>query len=374
MAVKDVPSSKLGSHYFTVEDSVKDISLEEMFQWMYKQDFSESETVVSDSILKNDSEISCDDRKFLDIVERGTLKKNGHYIVPLPFHDQELVKPNNKQQAVKRLMGLKRRFIRDNKFFLDYKKYMNDLLEKGYARRCNETPTGKTWYIPHHAVYHPSKPGKICVVFECSAESEGKSINRKLLPGPDLTNQIISILIRFREEKVAVMADVESMCYQVQVPENQQTYLRFLWWENHDIECHPQEFIMCAHVFGGASSGGCSNYALHRTEVDNEAEFGRAAASTLLNNFYVDDLLKSVGNINIDKQLVKDVICMSKSGGFNITKFVSNRKELLQSILEQQRRQRTKDKDLSGDLPTDKELGICWNVADDTFSFKIKVG
>ena len=49
---------------------------------------------------------------------------------------------------------------------------------------------------------------------------------------------------------------------------------------------------MCAHVFGGASSGGCSNYALHRTAVDNEAEFGRAAASTLLNNFYVDNLYK----------------------------------------------------------------------------------
>ena len=107
-------------------------------------------------------------------------------------------------------MGLKRRFIRDNKFFLDYKKYMNDLLEKGYARRCNETSTGKTWYIPHHAVYHPSKSGKICAVFDCSAEFEGKSINRELLPGPDLTNQIVSILIRFCEEKVAVMADVES--------------------------------------------------------------------------------------------------------------------------------------------------------------------
>ena len=102
--------------------------------------------------------------------------------------------------------------------------------------------------------------------------------------------------------------------------------------------------------------------------------FGRAAASTLLNNVYVDNILKSVGNINIDKQLVKDVICMCKSGGFNITKFVSNSKELFQSILEQQRRQRTKDKDLSGDLPTDKALEICWNVADNTFSFKIKVG
>ena len=130
MAVKDVASSKLGSHHFSVEDSVKDISLEEMFQRMYKQDFSESETVVSDSILKNISEISCDDRKFLDIVERRTVKKNGYYVVPLPFRDQELVMPSNKQQVVKRFMGLKR-FIRDNKFFLDYKKHMNDLLEKG---------------------------------------------------------------------------------------------------------------------------------------------------------------------------------------------------------------------------------------------------
>ena len=28
---------------------------------------------------------------------------------------------------------------------------------------------------------------------------------------------------------------------------------------------------------------------------------------------------------------------------------------------------------MSGNLPTDKALGICWNVADDTFSFKIKL-
>ena len=115
VAVKDVASLKLGAHHFTVEDSVKDISLEEMFQRMYKQNFSESEIVVSNSILKNI-------RTFLDIVERRTVKKNGQYVVPLPFRDQELVMPNNKQQTVKRLMGLKRRFIRDNKFFLDYKK------------------------------------------------------------------------------------------------------------------------------------------------------------------------------------------------------------------------------------------------------------
>ena len=83
-------------------------------------------------------------------------------------------------------------------------------------------------YILHHAVYHPGKSGKICVVFNCNTKFEGKSINKDLLPGPDLTNQIVSVLVRFCEEKVVVMADVESTYYQIQVPENQQTYLKFL--------------------------------------------------------------------------------------------------------------------------------------------------
>ena len=117
----------------------------------------------------------------MDIVERVAGKRNSHYVVPLQFHDQERVIANNKQQAVKRLIGLARRFIQDKKFFLDYKKCLNYLLEKSCARRYNEIPTGKTWYIPYHAVYCPSKPDKICIVFDCSAEFGGKSINKELL-------------------------------------------------------------------------------------------------------------------------------------------------------------------------------------------------
>ena len=67
------------------------------------------------------------------------------------------------------------------------------------------------------------------------------------------------------------------------------------------MKCHIQEFVMRAHVFGGTSSEGCSNCALHRTPVDNEAEFGMAAAITLHNNFYVDDLLKLIDDTNIAK-------------------------------------------------------------------------
>ena len=68
---------------------------------------------------------------------------------------------------------------------------------------------GKYWYFPHHGVYHTNKPGKIHVVFDLSAEFHGTSINKALLSVPDWTNQIVGVLLQFREEQIAVTGDVE---------------------------------------------------------------------------------------------------------------------------------------------------------------------
>ena len=73
------------------------------------------------------------------------------------------------------------------------------------------SPLGKTWYIPHHGVYHPSKPGKLCVAFGCKAEFEGRSVNQALLSGPDLINYVVGLLTCFWQEPVAFIAFVESM-------------------------------------------------------------------------------------------------------------------------------------------------------------------
>ena len=78
---------------------------------------------------------------------------------------------------------------------------------------------GKTWFIPHHGVYHPRKPGKIRVVFDCSAKNKGKSLNDLLLKGPDLTNSLLGVLTRFRQEHVAVMVEIGAMYHQVKVPD-----------------------------------------------------------------------------------------------------------------------------------------------------------
>ena len=83
---------------------------------------------------------------------------------------------------------------------------------KGYATEPTVAAENeKCWYLPHHWVYDQSKPGKIPVVFDFSAEFQEALINKSLLPGPDLANQIVGVLLRFREEPVAVTGDIEAM-------------------------------------------------------------------------------------------------------------------------------------------------------------------
>ena len=107
---------------------------------------------------------------------------------------------------------------------------MEEILSKGYDKISKDTSTdGKLWYLSHHGVYHPAKPNKICVVFDCSAEYVGRSINKGLIAGPYLTNQIVGTLIRFRQEKIAFVADIETMFFQV-FTSNDHWNLRFLWW------------------------------------------------------------------------------------------------------------------------------------------------
>ena len=165
---------------------------------------------------------------------------------------------------------------------------MNDTIKAGYAERAPKK-NAKSWYIPHHGVYHPKKPGKIRVVFDCSAEFEGHSLNRQLLQGHDLTNSLLGVLCRFRQEPVAFACDIEGMFHQVKVNEEHRDYLRFLWWDQGDTTKDPVEYRMTVHLFGARSSPGCANLALKTTAEDNEKDLGTETARFLIKNFYVDD-------------------------------------------------------------------------------------
>ena len=304
-------------------------------------------------------------------MDRKVKHIGGHYQLPLPLKNPKLELPNSRMMVERRINQLERRFKRDDPSFQYYKTFMDDMLAKGYAKKSTSpAPLRKTWYIPHHGVFNPNKPGKIRVLFDCSAEVGGESVNRNLFTGLDLTNQLIGVLIQFREEHVALTADIEAMFFQVKVAEKHRSFLRFLWWEDSDINKGIVDHEMCVHVFGGVSSPSCSKYALRKTASDNQEEYGNDAAETLRKSFYVDDLLKSVNTREFASKLVDDVRQLYKSGGFDLTKFICNDKEALAMIPEEDRRQGVKIQDLITDsLPTERALGIQWNLKHDYLEF-----
>ena len=172
---------------------------------------------------------------------------------------------------------------------------MEDLLEKGYARRVPEDQENKTSrYLPHHPLIHPHKPSKVRVVFDWAVRFQGASVNERIVQGPDLTNTLIGVLSRFRQESTAIMADVQQMFYQVLVPVEDCNFLRYLWWPGGDFERAPQEFRMRVHVFGCVSSPSCASFALGRTATDNQDHSDEETVQTVRENVYVDDCLKSV--------------------------------------------------------------------------------
>ena len=132
---------------------------------------------------------------------------------------------------------------------------MKDLLDKGYAKKVPESLRdrnhGKVWYLPNHSVVHSQKPDKVRVVVDCAASYRGTSLNANVLQGPDLTNKVVGLLLRFREDPVALMADVEAMYHQLKVHPDDVDVLRFLWYPDCDLTREPEEYNMAVHLFGG---------------------------------------------------------------------------------------------------------------------------
>ena len=85
-------------------------------------------------------------------------------------------------------------------------------------------------------MYHPKKSGKVRVVFDSSANFTGVSLNDVLLKGPDMTNRLLVVLLRFCQEAVAITADIEQMFYNFKVTDPHRDFLRFVWHENNQID------------------------------------------------------------------------------------------------------------------------------------------
>ena len=405
--LKDVTDKETKSH-IVFQTKITDDSIKNALQEMWKSDF-----------IERDSEkkaMSKEDNYFLKLMQEKIKFKEGHYELPLPLRTQSgdreeddylhgnipvtdevaikhsklevgrtsnrtvreekqednyVILPNNRDMALQTLRYTKKKILRDGEFRKGYTDFMKKLIDKGYARKVPKERIGeRAWYAPHHGVIHPVKK-KVRPVFNCSAEKDGISLNKTLIQGPDPANSLIGVLLRFRKGKIAFTADIETMYYQVRIPEEHYKFLRFFWWESEDLSGDPDEFEMCVHPFGAVSSKSCVIFALHHTAFDNKEKYGKEAFETLLKEFYIDDLLKSMDTEENIIKLIKNLNEMCSDGGFNLTKYVCANTRIMRSIPVEKRAKIQETQEIRDGSTSENALGVKWLVHKDVLGFKV---
>ena len=314
--------------------------------------------------------VSQDDIQFVTMMdEQVHQNEDGYYEMPLPFKERPHL-PNNIVLARQRLLGLKKKLLKNSDFYKEYRTFMTNVIENGEAEEVppGDVEKGDAWYIPHHGVYHPQKK-KLRVVFDASARFQDQSLNDHLLQGPDQLNNLAGLLCRFRKSPVAFTCDIERMFYQFYVNPEDRDFLRFLWWKDGDLDQDISVFRIKVHIFGATSSPACALYGMRRIALDHQDEFSEAATQFIAKEFYMDDGLKSVELPAEAIEIINEARELCQKGNLRLHKFASNNQQVLDSLPDTE-----KTKTLSKDLTEEhmeRTLGLQWSLEGDQFQFKV---
>ena len=223
----------------------------------------------------------------------------------------------------------------------------------------------REWYLPHHPVVNPNKSGKMRRVLNGASKFHGTSLNKSLLVGPDLLQNLIFALLRFLQHKYAVSADIVGMVLKLGVLARDQISLRFLWREEatSDVVVHQYTRL----IFGAWDSPTCANFALRKTATDNKFLYSEAA-SVVNERFYMDNYLDSFENVTHAIKISRDLVSLLKLGGFNLTKFVSNADEITSAMnpAESETSSSTIKEICNGAEQSSHVLGLKWDHVKDT--------
>ena len=176
---------------------------------------------------------SAADARASKFLQDTTYHDGCRYQVGMLWVDDDSSLPNNYFSALVQLKSLERRLERTPDLRASYAQTIKDDFDKGYIVKvdkydCFNVDNPREWYLPHHPLLHPHKPGKVRRVLNGAAKFHGVSLNNALLTGPDLLQTLIHVLMRFRQHPYAVSADIEGMFLQVFVIPQDRPSLRFL--------------------------------------------------------------------------------------------------------------------------------------------------
>lgn len=293
---------------------------------------------------------------------------DGRFVVSVPLKQPTTALGETYKMAKSRFLSLERRLARDTYFKGLYVDFMQEYIELGHMSESScRSHTTPTYFLPHHGVLkETSSTTKLRVVFDASAVStSGKSFNDIQMVGPTLQDDLLSILLRFRQHKIVVSADIEKMFRQTLIMDKHRPLHNILW--RADPRHKLKTYTLNTVTYGTASAPFLSTRCL--IQLSKECT-DTSVAFTIAHDFYIDDYLSGGSSITETVNKCRKVINILQSAKYNLRKWQSNSREVLKALCKDEAS--TELVTLS-DNDTSKTLGLNWRCSSDTFSFHINL-
>ncbi|XP_065074711.1 uncharacterized protein LOC135698594 [Ochlerotatus camptorhynchus] len=300
-----------------------------------------------------------------------TRDNNGRFVVTLPKKPEVLQQLGNSYPVAKRrLLSLSRRLEANPLLKTAYSEFIQEYLQLGHMQEVSEDSlsTSAFFYLPHHCIVRPdSLTTKLRVVFDASCATDtGISLNDALMVGPVVQEDLICITMRFRVPRYAIISDVEKMYRQIWVYFLDCLLQQILWLDKPDGPI--RIFQLKTVTYGTSAVPYLATKCLQ--ELANQGQSSHPAASRVLaNDFYMDDMISGVDDVEEGKVLCSQLLQLLQTAGFSLRKWASNSPEILEHIPAHLRDERSVlDLDSTSSVKT---LGLKWTPSSDELGFHV---
>lgn len=232
--------------------------------------------------------------------------ENGHYIVRYPFNENISKLGESYSYALKRLLSQERALAKNPEHRKQYNEFMEVYEKLGHMSEDANCNIYDGNFLPHHSILKQSSlTTKLRVVFDASAKtSTGKSLNETLMIGPNIQEDLFSLLVRFWSHVFAFTADIEKMYLQIEVHEKDRKFQRILW--RTDVNLPIKIFTLNTITYGTSAASFFATRSLKQLSQD-VLEIYPKASTILSEDFYIDDVLSGADTINEAKNMIDEL-------------------------------------------------------------------
>ncbi|XP_055615425.1 uncharacterized protein LOC129761711 [Toxorhynchites rutilus septentrionalis] len=261
-------------------------------------DLLKNHYALEESVVRVRQE-STEDQRARSILEQTTKRVGERFETGLIWRKDDVFFPDSYPMALKRLKQLEKKLEKSPELYQQVRNQVEDYVANEYAHLATEeeltsTDRNRVWFLPLNVVLNPKKPGKVRLIWDAAATVQGVSLNSMLLKGPDLLVPLLSVLIIFREKRIAFGGDIREMYHQMKIISKDKSAQWFLF--RKDSSESPRVFVMDVATFGSTCSPASAQYIKNRNAEEHAVQYPEAAAA-IITRHYVDDYFDSVDTV-----------------------------------------------------------------------------